>query len=234
MSRQNRLFIQGVAGIFAEEIYNWLREPLREAWLATPALKEEVYRVNFTSIIEPFWTYFSVAIWGGIFVASPFIFYQLWKFVAPGLYQRERRWGIVFAITSVVCFVGGALFCYYLVMPTVCEYMLSYSSPDMMPVLSMQEYQDFVRKTLLGFGIAFELPLFLMVLSLIGLVTHRGLWKFNRWWILLSFIVGAILTPGPDVFSQLLMALPLILLYNLSIVVAFFITRSRERKQAAA
>ena len=100
------------------------------------------------------------------------------------------------------------------------------------PLLSMQEYLSFSRKLLLGFGLVFELPLVIFFLSLIGLVTHRGLWRFNRWWIVLSFVLAAILTP-PDVVSQCLMAVPLIVLYNLSIIIAFVVTRRREARDAA-
>lgn len=204
----------------------------------------------FNSAIEPFWTYFSLALWAGIFVSSPFIFYQLWKFISPGLYKNERRYGLGFAVASGVCFAGGALFCYYLVLPQVLDFLIGYATDDvakqtallqdsapgagvsLVPLLTMQEYLGFARKLLLGFGVVFELPLLIFFLSLIGMVTHRSLWRFNRWWIVLSFILAALLTP-PDVVSQLLMAGPLIVLYNLSIGLAFIVTKRREARQAA-
>ena len=203
----------------------------------------------FNSAIEPFWTYFSMSLWAGIFISSPFIFYQVWKFISPGLYKNERRFGIAFAIASAVCFIGGALFCYVLVLPQVLEFLISFATADLakqsalineaapgaklslVPLLTMQQYLSFVRKLLLGFGVVFELPLFIFFLSLIGMVTHRGLWRFNRWWIVISFVMAAALTP-PDVVSQLLMAAPLIVLYNLSIGISFIVTRRREAKEA--
>lgn len=244
-----------VAYSFKEEILVLLLRPLLEVWTKKHAANPEVFgkaTLNFGSLIEPFWTYFSIGIWGGVFLASPLIFYQLWKFVAPGLYKHERRWGMTFAMASAVSFIGGAVFCYFLVLPAVYDFLLGYASSDLaniksslgthyrlasdsvalQPTLFIQEYLKFARKLLLGFGIVFELPLLIFFLSWIGMVNHRTLWKFNRWWIVCSFILSAILTP-PDIVSQILMAGPLIVLYNISIVISFFITRRRERRNAA-
>lgn len=242
-----------VAFAFKQELFVLLARPLMVAWqdhqLANPAVGAQNF--YFGSLIEPFWTYFSISLWAGIFVASPFIFYQLWKFIAPGLYKHERRMGVLFAICSALCFVGGAAFCYFLVLPAVYDFLLGYATANLSemsgalgmkyelgsevalrPHLFMQEYLDFARKLLIGFGIVFELPLAIFFLSLIGLVTHRGLWKFNRYWVVISVVIGAVLTP-PDVISQLFMAGPLVVLYNISIVISYFVTRRREKREAA-
>lgn len=226
---------------FSEEIFVLLAKPLLDAWKQlgpdNAALGESSF--YFTGLVDPFWTYFSMAFWAGIFVASPVIFYQLWKFIAPGLYKNERRWGVAFAIASALLFTGGASFCYYVVLPAVCEFLLGYATDNMSvadvkvslsPLLGMREYLDFSKKLLIGFGLIFELPLIIFVMSLAGIVTHRSLWKFNRWAILLSFVVGAILTP-PDIYSQLLMAGPLVVLYNLSIIISLVVTLLRERRE---
>jgi sec-independent protein translocase protein TatC len=240
-----------IAYLFKQEILVFLLQPLLDVWrkyeesIGPPSL-------FFGSLIDPFWGYFSLALWAGVFLASPFIFHQLWLFVAPGLYKRERRLGVVFAITSAICFIGGAIFCYYLVLPPVFDFLLGYSTDNLAsithdlgikvelqgnvalhPLLTMNEYVSFARKLLIGFGVIFELPLVIFFLSLIGMVNHRSLWKFNRWFIVLSFVIAALLTP-PDVVSQLLMAGPLVVLYNLSIILSYVVTRRRERKQAAA
>jgi sec-independent protein translocase protein TatC len=242
-----------IALAFKEEIFVFLIRPLLDAWdtqqQANPSIGDP--QLHFGSLVEPFWTYFSVALWAGLFVASPIIFHQLWKFIAPGLYRRERRYGLAFAVSSAICFVGGAVFCYVLVLPAVYDFLLGYASSNiseiarpfgidysladpinLQPTLFMREYLSFTRKLLVGFGIVFELPLLIFFLSLIGMVTHRGLWKFNRWWIVLSFVIAAALTP-PDVISQVLMAGPLVVLYNLSIVIAYVMTKRRERREAA-
>jgi sec-independent protein translocase protein TatC len=233
---------------WSQELYVLLARPLINAWhkagLGEPQLK-------FGSLIEPFWVQFELSLYAGIFLASPVIFYQLWKFIAPGLYEKERRIAIPFALTSALFFVGGALFCYLLVFPKMFGFLLTYATKNashvsglfgymeadlakplaIEPNLFMQQYLDLTTKMLLGFGLVFELPLVLFTLSYVGLVTHRGLWKFNKYAIILSFVIGAILTPGPDIISQLFMAGAMIALYNLSLLAVFVVTRKRERAQ---
>ena len=245
----------GLSYAVVEDIFRFLARPLFEAWqtarAANPSLGEATF--HFASLIEPFWTYLSVAFWSGIFVASPLIFLQIWKFVAPGLYKNEKRVAFPFAALSAIFFAGGAAFCYILVLPVVYSFLLGFTSPDiggvltelaretgagaaevapqfsLKPTLFMKEYLSLAKKLMIGFGLVFELPLAIFFLSAIGAVTHRGLWKFNRWWIVLSFVVAALLTP-PDIISQTLMAGPLVVLYNVSIVIAWLVTRNKERK----
>lgn len=226
--------------IFADDIYEWLRRPVFDAWAAKnaalvangkPPLGDP--SLSFGSLTEPFWVNMSVAMWAGIFVASPFIFYQLWKFIAPGLYKRERRITITFAVFSAIMFAGGAVFCFYFVLPNLYDFLLGYADAQYKPILMMQSYLDLTRDMMLAFGAVFELPLLLYFLAMIGLVTHRGLWKFNRWFVVIAFIVGAVLTPSPDVVSQIMMATPMIVLYNISILLAWTVTRKREKADAA-
>ena len=221
----------GVCFYFAQEIYDWLQVPIERAWATHPGLPP--FKMNFATLTEPFWVNMSVALWAGIFLASPFIFYQLWKFIAPGLYKRERKITVAFAMFSAVFFVSGALFCYELVLGRIYEFLLDYSSEKHAPTLMLQGYLDLTRDMMLAFGAVFEMPLLIFFLSMIGMVTHRGLWKFNRWFVVIAFIVGAILTPSPDVVSQLMMAAPMIVLYNLSILVSWYVTVKREKREAA-
>ncbi|HRC57672.1 MAG: twin-arginine translocase subunit TatC [Myxococcales bacterium] len=216
---------------FSKQIYRWLQVPLFEVW----ARQEQTLgppNMVFSSVTEPFWVYMSVALWAGIFVASPFIFFQLWRFVAPGLYKRERRVGVVFALFSGVFFVSGALFCYHMVLERLYEFLLGYATAELRPMLVMKDYLDLTRNMMLAFGGVFELPLLIYFLALANLVTPRGLWRFNRWFVVLAFVVGAILTPSPDVVSQIMMAVPMILLYNLSIIAAHFVYRGKKRREA--
>ena len=225
---------------FADRIFAWLREPLFDIWAkhTGPNLPKGEFdwgrpRLIYTGLTQPFWVNMSVALWAGIFVASPFIFYQLWRFIAPGLYRRERKVTISFAVLSGVFFAGGALFCFYFALPALYRYMLQYNSVDLESLPNIQDYLDLTRDSMLAFGAIFEMPLLIYFLAMVGLVTHRSLWKFSRWFIVLSFIIGAILTPGPDVVSQFLMATPMIVLYNISILFAWRVTVRRERKAAA-
>jgi sec-independent protein translocase protein TatC len=215
---------------FSKEIFAWLREPLFNVWRAK-GLEADPHFV-FTGLTEPFWVNMSIALWAGIFAASPFIFYQLWKFIAPGLYKRERRITVAFAVFSAVFFTAGAVFCRYLVVERLADFMLGFANPQQKPMIAMMGYLDLIRDLMLAFGAVFELPLLIYFLALIGTVTHRGLWKFNRWFVVIAFVIGAILTPTPDVPTQLMMALPMIVLYNLSIGLAYMVTKKRERAEA--
>ena len=221
-----------VCWVFSKDIYAWLRVPIDNAWHHHSDILGDTPQMVFQSPVTPFWLYISVALWAGIFVASPFIFHQLWQFIAPGLYKRERRVGVAFAFCSAVCFVAGALFCYYLVLDRLYEFLLGYATHDMKPAIFVTEYFDLTRNMMLAFGAVFELPMLIYFLAMAGLVTHRSLWKFNRWFVVIAFVVGAVLTPSPDVVSQVLMALPMIVLYNISIVVAWAVVRGKERRAA--
>jgi sec-independent protein translocase protein TatC len=238
-----------VAYYYSEALFTVLARPLVAVWTdlarTNPAVGKPSF--NFTSLVEPFWAYLSLSLWGGIFVASPVIFYQLWKFVAPGLYQRERRYGVIFALTSALLFFGGAAFCFEFVLPAAFRFLLGYSTASisgqlhsgsdplaLMPLLGMESYLSFAKNLLLAFGAVFELPLLITFLGLVGLVTHRGLWRFNRYFIVLAAVVGAVLTPGPDVVSMISMTVPLVLLYNLSIAIVWLIDRRRGDRSSGA
>jgi len=211
---------------FSAEIYDWLKAPLFHVWSVE---KLGVPHIVFGKLTEPFWVDMSIGLWAGIFVASPFIFYQLWRFIAPGLYKKERRITVAFAIFSALFFISGALFCYRFVLENLYGFLLGYGDKNLQPMIMMQDYLDLTRDMMLAFGAVFELPLLIYFLAMVGLVTHRGLWKFNRWFVVLAFIIGAILTPSPDVVSQIMMATPMIVLYNLSIILAWRVTLKRER-----
>jgi sec-independent protein translocase protein TatC len=225
---------------FADRIFAWLREPLFKIWAMHTGANLKPGDLDWgkpqliaTGVTQPFWVNMSVALWAGIFVASPVIFYQLWRFIAPGLYRRERKLAISFAVLSALFFVCGALFCFYFALPALNKYMLGYNSPDLKLMPNIQDYLDLTRDSMLAFGAIFEMPLLIYFLAMVGMVTHRSLWKFSRWFVVLAFIIGAILTPGPDVVSQFLMATPMIALYNISILFAWRVTLKRERAEAA-
>lgn len=211
---------------FAEEIFNFLLVPLR------PYLPKGSGLI-FTSPPEAFFTYMLAAAVAGLFLVSPFVFYQLWLFVAPGLYKHERKWIIPIALFSALFFSVGASFAYLVVFPYAFQFFMSYARDIIQAQLKMEEYLSFTLKLMVAFGIAFELPLFVFFLARLGMVTARSLRKFRQYAILIIFIVAAILTP-PDVVSQLAMAGPLCLLYELSIWVAhFFSTRKDPAAEAA-
>jgi sec-independent protein translocase protein TatC len=235
----------------ADLLFVVLAQPLVRAWadagLGTPKL-------HFANPIEPFFTYMKIALIGGLFVAAPVVFYQLWKFIAPGLYKHEKRYVWPFVTVSALLFMGGAVFGYFVVFPLAFKFFLGFAREnmgsmekllggrvkfsvsqkfDLTPTIMMGEYFSLVWKLLFAFGLVFELPMLILALVLIGVVDYRGLWRFNRYFIVIAFIVGAILTPGPDVLSQILMSVPLVILYNLSILLAMLVARRRKRRQQA-
>lgn len=220
------------AFIYSDKIFVWLTAPIQAAMRR----KDIEVVINYFSITEPFWVYLKLSIVAGIFVAAPLIFWQIWQFVAPGLYRGEKKVALTVTGATAVCFVGGAIFGYALLAETAAFYLLGVPVPvpgqvDIKPVLDMEKVSNFQTMLLLGCGVAFELPVVLAVLGGLGLVTARGLWSFNKYALILCAIVGGILTPGPDVVSQLLLAGPLFGLYNVSILVVWAIQRAQRRKQ---
>jgi len=197
---------------FAEQLFFILAHPLR-SYLP----KDSTF--IFTGLSEGFVTYLKLSFFAGIFLSIPVILYQVWCFVAPGLYSHERRYVLPFIVLSSLFFLAGALFCYFVVLPIGCRFFLSYNTDYIRLLPSMKEYLSFSCAFILAFGIIFELPLFILLLARIGIVHEQQLRTSRRYVIVLIFIVAAFLTP-PDIISQICMAIPLLVLYELSILLA--------------
>lgn len=197
---------------FYEPILNWMMVPVEAA------LPQNSQMVA-VEIQETFFTALKVAFFAGFIASLPVIFWQLWLFLAPGLYEHEKKLVIPFVFFGTLMFLVGASFAYYIVVPLGFDFLIAFGSTVVTVLPSIGKYVDFFTKLLFGFGIAFELPVVTFFLAKIGLVDDRMLKDFFRYAIVIIFIVAAILTP-PDVLSQLLMAAPLILLYGISIYIA--------------
>jgi len=182
----------------------------------------------FTGVTEAFFTYMKLAFFAGIFVASPVIIYQIWAFVAPGLYEKERRSILPFVFLAVVFFVGGTAFAYFIVFPSAFKFFLTYNTQYVKIMPSIGEYLSFSCIFLLGFGVVFELPVFIICLARLGIITHKQLQKSRKIVIIGIFIAAAILTPTPDAVNQLLMAVPMLILYELSIIAVRFFEKKKE------
>jgi sec-independent protein translocase protein TatC len=230
----------GVSFYFVKSYFDVLTRPARAAWMQALNGQEPVFR--FASPTEPFWVYTKLALYGAFLVASPFIFWEVWRFIAPGLYRKEKRMALLVTLATAFCFIGGALFGYGVLCKPALTYMLSFAEifPGQLhfkiePAVMMDEVVGFMTAMMLGTGVAFELPVLLSVLGWLGLVRAKSLWKFNKFALILSFLVGGVLTPGPDVLSQVLMAAPLFFLFNVSILVVWMIERAaRKRLEALA
>lgn len=181
-----------------------------------------------TGVTDAFFTKLKVAFVSGLFVASPIIFYQAWQFVAPGLYEREKRVALPFAIFASFFFFAGAAFCYWFVFPVAFRFFVEeFGSLDIAPQIRVSEYLTFTSRMLLAFGVTFELPVVTFFLARVGMVTHKTMIGWLRYAIVTIFVVAAVLTPGPDIASQLLMATPLLVLYGLSIGIAWLVAKPR-------
>jgi sec-independent protein translocase protein TatC len=220
-----------VSFYFVKKYFEILTRPARLAWEIALAGKPAVF--HFSSPTEPFWVYTKIAIIGALLFASPVILWEVWKFIAPGLYKKERRMVMTITAATALCFVGGALFGYFVLCTPALSYMFSFAEQfngfEIQPTIMMDELVGFMLAMLLGTGVAFELPVVLAVLGWIGLVSSKMLWKFDKYALILSAVVGGVLTPGPDVLSQVLMAGPLFALYNISILLVWLIERGRKK-----
>jgi sec-independent protein translocase protein TatC len=208
---------------FSERLFLILASPLT-------SIMPEGDHLIFTSLPEMFFTYLKISLVSGLLVASPVVFYEMWMFVAPGLYRNEKRLVIPFVSISTVLFVGGSLFAYFIVFPFGFKFFLGFSSEYVKALPSVKQYFSFSIKLLLAFGLVFELPVVIFFLTKLGLVTPAFLKKNRKYAILLIFIVSAILTP-PDVITQCMMAVPLLTLYELGIMVARFAKPAKPDKE---
>jgi sec-independent protein translocase protein TatC len=196
----------------ADSLFNILAAPLIKIMPTGGSL-------IFTTVAEAFFTYMKVAFIAGLILASPFVLYQIWAFVAPGLYQKEKRYVVPFVLGGSFFFALGILFGYFVAIPIGFKFLLGYATDFIKPMPSMKEYLSFTIKFLLVFGLVFEFPVVLVLLARIGVIDAKMMARQRKYAILLIFIFAAVMTP-PDLISQVLMALPLMGLYELSILLA--------------
>jgi len=219
---------------FAEAIYQFLTQPLADAMAG-----QEGRSLIFTALYETFFTYVKVGMFGAICIAFPYMAVQLWMFIAPGLYKHERNAFLPFLAATPVMFLVGASFVYYLVLPTAIRFFLSFETPGGNGTLPIEltakvgEYLSFVMTLILAFGLCFELPVLLTLLGKVGIVSSEQLKAGRRYAIVAMVSIAAVVTP-PDVFSQLALAVPMCLLYEISIWLVRMMEKQRDAADAAA
>jgi sec-independent protein translocase protein TatC len=206
---------------YHEEIFRFLQAPLKKDF---PNLK-----LSFLGFTDPFILYFKVAALAALFLASPFVLYQVWAFVAPGLYRRERKLALPFVFFTTLFFLSGGAFGYYVTFPFAARFLLGIGGP-FQPVITIEKYFGFLLTVLLGLGLMFELPIFILLLSLIGVVNSRFLLRFWRHAVVLIFVVAAVITPTPDVVNLCIFAVPALGLYFLGVLAAFIAERLRKKR----
>ncbi len=212
----------GACAFFSKQIYDFLAVPV------TSALPPGSQLV-FLRLTEPFLMYMKVAFIAGIFLTIPFTLYEVWKFIAPGLYRREKRYVVPFLVTSILLFVSGGAFCYYVILPTTCKVLIKLGS-SFTPNITIIDYFDMANMMILGFGIVFEMPVLAAFLSIFGLVSASFLWNKLRYAVLIIVILAAILSPTGDPINLMIWSGPMVLLYLVSIGVAAIFGWKRKKK----
>lgn len=211
------------AWFFSKDIYNILALPV------TPYLPEGK-KLAYISLPAPFLLYMKVSFLTAIFVVAPFLFFQLWKFIAPGLYQKEKKNVIPFVIFTSFFFIGGALFAYFIVFPFACRFFLELAV-DFDPVITVDQYFSLALRVILGIAVVFELPTLVFFLAKMGIITARWMIKYFKYAVLAVFIIAAIITPTPDPVTQSIVAVPMLGLYGLSILIALMVGKKKEKKK---
>jgi len=217
-----------IAWVFHEQLFHFLTQPLRSAYPDT--------RFVFTGMSEALILYMKMAFFVGIFIASPYILYQVWAFIAPGLYAHEKAYAIPFIVAGSGFFIGGAAFGHYFLFPITFRFLVAFGvgGGDMTFLPRVGEYFTFYSWFLLGLGAVFQLPVVIFVLSKIGLVTPGFLLRQFRWAVLIAFVVAAVITPTPDMVTQTLLAVPMLGLYLLGVGVAFLFGKPRRAEKKAS
>jgi sec-independent protein translocase protein TatC len=226
-----------VAFTFSENIFRLIMFPLKKRLYVSadnpylrfiPQDKLEDIKLVFLAPAEAFWMHIKIAFVAGLILALPVIFYQVWKFISPGLLQKERRYVVPFIFVATALFLVGAAFCFLIVLPFAMRFLLTYKVGDFLsPMLSIGRYVDFCLKFILAFGVVFEIPIAIVFFTRMGLITPKTLAKNRKYAVLIAFIIAAVLTPTPDFFNQTLMAVPMIVLYEIGIIVSRIFVRKK-------
>ncbi len=210
---------------FAELAYTYLAIPLTENM-------PEGSTLIYTSPPGAFFVYLKISLVLSFLLSCPYSFYQIWAFIAPGLYKEEKKVLLPLSFTSAFFFLAGVAFCYILVLPIAFKFFMGFATAEIVPMISIEEYLNFVLKLLIAFGLVFEMPLFAFFLARMGVLTPERMKKWRKYSILVIFIVAALLTP-PDVFSQLLMAAPMIILYEVSVILTAIVAKKKKEEKEA-
>jgi len=221
------LFLAGgfiVAWLFKDWLLNFLQKPLLKIGKS----------LVFTHPMDALNLYLQVALLAGAIIASPFILFQVWLFIAPGLYQKEKRFVVPFMSATVGLFLAGASFGYFYVLPGAMKILIIDMGHNFTPMITIEDYSSFFLSIILGLGISFELPILIFFLAMFGIVSPRFLWKNIRYAILAVFIVAAIICPSPDPWTMCIYAIPMLALYLIGIGVAWYVHPSRRKAKEAA
>ncbi len=221
---------------FSEDLFRVLTLPMRSSikfltsypFITFIERAGEQQSLIFLAPAEALWVHLKIALIAGIIISTPIIFHQFWKFISPGLVEKEKKYALPFILSASGLFFAGALFCFVIVLPFAMKFLLNYKTESLKPMISVERYIDFCLKFILAFGVVFELPLIIIFLTRMGIVTPQTLAKNRKYAVLMAFVAAAILTPTPDAFNQTLMALPIIVLYEGGLLASRLFIRGKK------
>ena len=209
--------------IYSRELFFLLMKPLL---IILPKSQKQLV---FTNPVQPFMVYLKVALIVGVFIVSPLILFQLWRFVSPGLYKNEKKYSLVFLLLSIFFFIGGASFGYFVLLPISFSFLLKFAE-GLIPMITINDALSLISWLLFGLGICFELPVFLLLMAKMGIISLAILTKNRKYALLISFLIAAVVTPTPDMFTQCTLAIPLYILYEISIIlIKIFVNKPAEK-----
>lgn len=223
------IIASGICFYFRDLIYAYLSKPLTDAYLANQISEKLVY----TNPVDPFNLYIKLSIFGGLFVASPFVLWQLWLFISPGLYRHEKKYVWPFVGLTSALFIAGGFFAYKEALPKALWFLVGFGH-QFTPMVTINEYWDLAMSIIIAVGVVFELPVVIMLLSIFGIITPRFLWKNFRYAVLLTAIVAAAIVPTNDMASIFVVWIPLVALYILSIGLSWLVYLKKRKKRAQA
>jgi sec-independent protein translocase protein TatC len=212
---------------YADGIFALVQQPIMLALQRNHVPEKLVY----LSPTEPFNLYIKIGLLAGVFVSCPFVLYQVWMFISPGLYRNEKRYVVPFMVSTILLFLSGGIFGYKMVFPAALDFLISTGS-QFQPMITIGEYTDLFLTVILGLGVVFELPILIFFLALMGVVSAGWMWRNVRYSILVIFIIAAVLTPTTDILNMCIFAAPMVALYMVSILIAWLVhpTRRKARK----
>jgi sec-independent protein translocase protein TatC len=217
-------------GILVSPLHSTLKFSLHNPYISIVPGKNPDLELVFLAPAEAIWMHIKIAFISAFIISSPIIFFEIWRFVAPGLLEQEKKYALPFVFTTTFLFLVGALFCYMIILPFAMNFLLTYKTENLKPMLSVGKYVDFCLKFILAFGAIFELPVVTVFLTRMGIVTPDFLAKNRKYAVLIAFVLAAVLTPTPDAFNQSLMAVPMILLYEVGIWASKLLDRKKKEK----
>lgn len=229
--------IFSVCFYYSEYIFELLTSPMRHTvsfslkspYISFISSQNPDLNLVFLAPAEAFWMHMKISLVSACIISSPVIFWEIWRFIAPGLLSKEKKYVFPFVFITTFLFLIGALFCFIIILPFAINFLLNYKTQNIKPMISADKYMDFCLKFILAFGAVFELPVIVVFLTRMGIVTTEFLAKNRKYAVLIAFVVAALLTPTPDAFNQTLMAVPIIILYEAGIWASRILNRKKAQ-----